>query len=91
LESSLSNAKNEIATHADIDALVAMLDEAVLLLHDAGDAHWSNWLAKDAALIRRHDLYGVEHLLSAYGGMGSFNDFVVGLHWVNDSSKQFER
>ena len=34
-------------------------------------------LAKDASLIRSLDGFGIEHLLSTYGGMGSLNDVVL--------------
>lgn len=54
-----------------------MLREAEKLLRLYGQIHWADWLAKDARLILLHDGYGVEHLLSAYGGMGSLNDVVL--------------
>jgi hypothetical protein len=52
------------------------VDTAARLLRDSGPEHWATWLEKDARLIRQKDLYGVEHVLSAYGGMGSLNDEV---------------
>lgn len=46
-----------------------------MLLRDADEKHWATWLEKDRELIAKGDFYGVEHLLQAFGGMGSFNDF----------------
>ncbi|WP_147323358.1 DUF6966 domain-containing protein [Aeromonas dhakensis] len=48
--------------------------------------HWSTWLAHDAALIERRDFKGVEHLLSAFGDMGSLNDLVI--HPINGHEVQ---
>lgn len=55
--------------------LIAALDEASALLRASDEKHWSAWLEKDRRLIASGDFYGVEHLLQAYGGMGSLNDF----------------
>lgn len=51
-----------------------MLEEAESLLRKHGIAHWADWLKKDAHFLRNLDFYGIEHLLSAFGGMGSLND-----------------
>jgi hypothetical protein len=48
------------------------LDAMHLLLNRCGETHWRDWVAKDLA---DWDASGsVSHHLSAYGGMGSFND-----------------
>ncbi len=60
--------------HPDIDTLATLLEEAEALLRKHNISHWADWLGKDARLIRILDLYGLEHLLSAFGGMGSLND-----------------
>lgn len=60
--------------HQEIDRLATLLEEAEVLLRKHGISHWADWLGKDARLIRGLDFYGVEHLLSAFGGMGSLND-----------------
>lgn len=57
--------------------LVTILDETIAVLRSAQENHWSAWLEKDAAWIRADDFYGVEHFLSAFGGMGSLNDLVL--------------
>jgi len=60
--------------HPDIESITAMLEEATILLRKHDIPHWADWLEKDARLIRGLDFYGIEHLLSAFGGMGSLND-----------------
>lgn len=60
--------------HPDIEALAANLEEAEALLRKHQISHWADWLKKDIRLIRNLDFYGIEHLLSAFGGMGSLND-----------------
>jgi hypothetical protein len=62
---------------SEIDMLVEWLLEAETLLRTYGETHWANWLANDAKRISRRDGFGLEHLLSAYGGMGSFNDVAL--------------
>jgi hypothetical protein len=62
---------------SDIGILAKKLDEAEALLRNSGHRHWADWLCKDAQRIRDLDFYGIEHLLLAYGGMGSINDVVL--------------
>jgi len=57
--------------------LVSALDEVTLLLRESNEKHWTAWLEKDRRFIANGDFYGVEHLLQAFGGMGSFNDLVL--------------
>lgn len=61
----------------NIENIVDLLDEAATLLRAYDQTGWADWLAKDAKRIRALDTYGIEHLLSAYGGMGSLNDVVL--------------
>lgn len=51
-----------------LDALYAMSE----LLGALGENHWRNWIIQDIA--EWEDRHSVAHHLSAYGGMGSFND-----------------
>jgi len=53
------------------EALTAML----WLLETVGESHWSRWIRQDLDLWRGSRK--VEHHLSAYGGMGSFNDVSI--------------
>ena len=57
-----------------VERLISVLDETADEHERVGEAHWAKWLRKDAAWLRRGDLYGTVHLLSAFGGMGSIND-----------------
>lgn len=54
--------------------LAQRTEETAAFLARYGVQSWADWLAADAVRIRQRDFSGVEHLLSAYGGMGSFTD-----------------
>jgi hypothetical protein len=54
--------------------LIDGLESLASLLRGHGEPGWADWLEKDAERIRSGDLYGVKHLLSAFGGMGSLGD-----------------
>lgn len=58
--------------------LISALDQLTTILRGSNESHWATWLEKDRKLIANGDFYGVEHLLQAFGGMGSFNDFGLG-------------
>ena len=57
--------------------LILVLEEAIDLLKKHGESHWASWLEKDKNRIVQADYYGVEHLLSLFGGMGSFDDLLI--------------
>ena len=57
-----------------VPELLAALTQAIPLLKEAKELHWAEWLEKDRKLIEAEDFHGVEHLLSAFGGMGSLGD-----------------
>lgn len=58
------------------------------LLEKAGEIYWRDWLRQDIDLWRsRKD---VAHHLSAYGGMGSFNDIVIGVQNGHNVTKAQE-
>lgn len=59
----------------DLTALVSGLSDAIELLERFGDEHWARWLRTSLAQIQSGDAHGLAHLLGAYGGMGSINDF----------------
>ena len=56
--------------------LVALLDELGVVLRELDQSHWADWVAESARRLRQSDFSGISHLLSAYGGMGSFNDIL---------------
>jgi hypothetical protein len=47
------------------------------LLRVEGHEKWARWLDTDARRIDAGDIYGLQHLLSAFGGMGSLSDLHV--------------
>jgi len=60
------------------EELIEVLEQLAVLLEGDGDVHWSQWMRRARALLVSSDYRGVEYLLLAYGGMGSFNDVVLG-------------
>lgn len=60
------------------EELIDVLEQLIKVLESDGEMHWSRWMRKARALLMDSDYYGITYLLSAYGGMGSFNDLVLG-------------
>lgn len=58
-------------------ALLDSLDEATLLLRRFRVDNWADWLDSDKRRLARGDMSAFDHLLSAFGGMGSLNDVVL--------------
>jgi hypothetical protein len=54
-----------------------VLIEAAALVRRAGEKKWAEWLDQDRILVSCGDLEGLDHLLKAFGGMGSFSDLVI--------------
>jgi hypothetical protein len=68
--------------------LCETLRETCSLLSGAGERHWAKWLAESLRRIENGDFSGITHLRDAFGGMGSFNDLVLGSfngHAVGDA------
>jgi hypothetical protein len=61
----------------EIHNLIAKLDELIELLKADREVHWCNWMDRVKQKLENSDYAGVEDLLGAYGGMGSFNDLVI--------------
>lgn len=59
-----------------VSGLLAALHEASALLAKHGVDGWAAWLSEDGQRIASHDRYGFDHLLMAFGGMGSLSDVV---------------
>jgi hypothetical protein len=62
---------------SEIEDLRRKLREVMDLLSVSGERFWRDWLDSSLAHLERDPREGVEHLLKAYGGMGSFNDLVL--------------
>ena len=60
------------------EELIDVLDQLIKVLESDDEIHWSRWMRKAQAYLIDSDYYGITYLLSAYGGMGSFNDLVLG-------------
>jgi hypothetical protein len=58
--------------------LISILDQIIQLLNDDGKIHWFERISDYRDRISNSDYYAIEDLLSDYGGMGSFNDLVLG-------------
>ena len=58
--------------------LVDVLEELIMLLNSDNESHWAKWMDQARTRIVASDYSGIEKLLQAYGGMGSFNDLMLG-------------
>jgi hypothetical protein len=67
--------------------LTAALDELIGLLDRVGETHWRDWMAEARARLERADVSGLDKILAAYGGMGSFNDLIIGYRSVPVDNK----
>jgi hypothetical protein len=63
--------------HPEVERLALLAEAAASFLRNYGEEHWSAWLSKDAWRIRNLDRYGLQHLLGAFGGMGSIGDLLL--------------
>lgn len=60
-----------------LSRVLAALDESVTLLERYDAEHWAERLRADMRRIASGDRGGLDHLLQAFGGMGSLNDLVL--------------
>ncbi len=68
--------------------LIDVLTELEKILFEQKEDQWHKWILGSKKRLLASDYSGIEKLLSAYGGMGSFNDLVVGYYQVNKITKQ---
>jgi hypothetical protein len=66
------------------EELINVLEELIGILDRVNADHWRDWMSRALARLRNGDMTGIDVLLGAYGGMGSFNDFVIGGHGQPD-------
>jgi hypothetical protein len=57
--------------------LITKLNELIQILALCGAAHWAKWFRKARESLNQSDFCGIQKVLDAYGGMGSFNDLVI--------------
>jgi len=72
-----------------LDRLRASISEVITLLTEFGEAVWAEWFQKDLRRLGQGDIHGLDHVLSAFGGMGSFSDVYV--HPRNGHAIELER
>ncbi len=58
--------------------LQQVLSEIISVLEEDGETDWRMYMQSVRTQLESGDLRGVRTLLGAYGGMGSFNDLVIG-------------
>ena len=70
----------QVPTPADasLQPLIDVLDALIQVLEQDGDTHWSAWMRRAKSRLAQGDDRGADDLLGAYGGMGSFNDLILG-------------
>ncbi|MGQ8367504.1 DUF6966 domain-containing protein [Glaciecola sp. 1036] len=56
------------------EKLIEVLDQLIKILDEDGQSHWSKWMRQAKGCIQSSYFSGIEKVLNAYGGMGSFND-----------------
>lgn len=66
--------------------LVHILQLIISILEADEETHWSAWMRQVKSRIEVSDYSGIEKLLLAYGGMGSFNDFCLKKNTKENSS-----
>jgi hypothetical protein len=80
-------------SNADFDEQLAELksnlQETIALLREHGERHWLSWAERCQRELDAHDTAAFDHILGAYGGMGSFNDLLI-LGW-NDHLVESEQ
>lgn len=57
--------------------LIANLDETATLLRDHGDTQWLTWATRRRSELETCDAAAFDHVLGAFGGMGSLNDLLI--------------
>lgn len=62
----------------DVACLIATPDSLAGLSRSSDRIFWAELIESARDRIQREDGYGLDYLLSAYGGMGSLNDLDLG-------------
>jgi hypothetical protein len=78
------------AVQAKSQELIDVLQKLILLLQSDGGSCWIEWLDRAQSMLKADNPEGATYLLSAYGGMGSFNDLVLGQVYENGVSTSWK-
>ena len=62
---------------AKTDELVVVLTELHELTKNDHHVDWAQWMMNAKSRLEKSDFSGIDYLLGAYGGMGSFNDIYI--------------
>jgi hypothetical protein len=65
------------------EELTEVLKKIISVLDKYEEKNWNTLIKKAYSCILNSDFYGIELLISAYGGMGSFNDLIIGQSYIN--------
>jgi hypothetical protein len=68
--------------------LIERVEKLISLMNDdsVSCAHWRSWFEDALRHLKNDDSYGLTKIHSAYGGMGSFNDFAYGNQQIDSLS-----
>ena len=69
--------RSEVKASGKVARLTKLIGKAEQLLRKHGEETWANWFAEGCSLIQDRDFGGIEHILSSFGGTGSFNDIYI--------------
>jgi hypothetical protein len=67
--------------------LMQIIEEIIQLLAEDDNQQWQGLMKSVYKRLENSDYSGIELLLSVYGGMGSFNDLIIGQ--TNDEQGKF--
>ena len=67
--------------------LCDVLRAIIRLLEEDDETHWRAWMMSSLTKLEANELRGARHLLGAYGGMGAFNDLIIGQRVEGDAFK----
>ncbi|MDG2025697.1 MAG: hypothetical protein P8J50_01165 [Acidimicrobiales bacterium] len=73
------------------DEILRVLDDLLRLLRTYDETRWADWLDRDRRLIADGHPDALNHLLDAFGGMGSLNDLTIHRangHIIDDDKTQ---
>jgi hypothetical protein len=72
----LGNLLEELPMKNKATELAQALDELIALMElDGDDSHWYRWMVEAKCQVDARPSAAASHLLNAFGGMGSFNDY----------------
>ena len=69
---------------AHIAELRDVLQDILVVLEGDGETHWRDWMTATRDQLQHSHTKGARHLLDAYGGMGSFNDLIIGQRMTDE-------